>query len=186
MQRSETLEAIKIVALTIIIVCCFMTTGLVCGATNCVDVLMTPIRDKIYPEYVTSPETLGEWMEKEFTYQKDLDNTWKHPHQTVKDKGGDCEDFASLAVFVLKDLGYQAHVIAIKWKTDEGIVGHALAMFKRKDDDTWDFFDNYRYEEVHSVNPYKTVVDAYGHGTWTELIIFNHVGWPLKTIKRGT
>ena len=67
----------------------------------------------IYPkDIVKCPDTLSIWMKQTLTYQKDGENGhWKTPEKTVQDKGGDCEDFAILAKYVLKDLGYKAWVV---------------------------------------------------------------------------
>lgn len=49
--------------------------------------------NKIYPDYIKTPQDIEDWLIKEgFQYipDKTKEDEWKPPEKTVKDKGGDC------------------------------------------------------------------------------------------------
>lgn len=100
------------------------------------------ISTPLAPYHVVCPESLHEWfIEEGFTYQAEgwLQDYWKTPEETVKDKGGDCEDFAFLVDKVLSDLNYETHTIAMFFKKS----AHAICFVKINGKYTW--FDNYYY-----------------------------------------
>jgi len=102
----------------------------------------------LYPSIVDSPKDLSNWYEKSFTYQREALNEdgsrqdiWKTPKETVDDRGGDCEDFAILSKKILKELGYEAWMLAMY---DETNVGHAVCLF-REIDGTYSIMDVRHY-----------------------------------------
>lgn len=94
------------------------------------------------PEGINSPRTLSRWMINSLTYQADKVGVdyWKTPEETLIEKGGDCEDFAILAMTILKDLGYEAHLVILFPR--EGDSGHAVCVFKYKGKDRYGVIDN--------------------------------------------
>lgn len=110
----------------------------------------------IYPKsLVNSPKTLQKWLEKEFTYKADDEDYWKYPKETVKDKGGDCEDFAFLTKYILNALGYEAKAIWVygrKYTVKEDKIqdipySHVICIFKEKD--KYRYFSNiYLYQKT--------------------------------------
>jgi hypothetical protein len=90
------------------------------------------------PSWVRCPESIEKWfIEERFTYQEEpwWQDYWKKPHETVKDKGGDCEDFAFLVDKILSDVGYETKVIAMYYRKRR--VGHAIAVIKIGNKYTW-------------------------------------------------
>ena len=100
----------------------------------------------LYPYYVQCPTTLGNWLKDNFTYQAEEKGKdyWKSPQETVKDKGGDCEDFGLLVQKILKDFGYKTYLIVMYNDTK---TGHAICVFQEYDG-TYSFFDNQYYYNV--------------------------------------
>ena len=97
----------------------------------------------LFPSSVNDPVTLGNWLTNNFTYQDEApEEYWKTPKETVRDKGGDCEDFAILAQYVLKKLGYNAYVVVIKYSDTEFM--HAICVLKHKDG-TFSYYSNKYY-----------------------------------------
>lgn len=118
----------------------------------------------LFPSTVNSPKTLSNWIYNNFTYQREApgEDYWKSPKETIRDKGGDCDDLAILTQYVLKKLGYKAYVIVIEYYNMDEM--HAICIFKHKDG-TFSYYSNefynpirYRYVSellsAHSTNVY--------------------------------
>ncbi|MHA1704096.1 MAG: transglutaminase-like domain-containing protein [Promethearchaeota archaeon] len=102
------------------------------------------------PSRIKTPTQLSLWMRINFTYQGEkfkFHDYWKTPEETVKDKGGDCEDFAFLAERILTDLNYDAKVIAIKYYGSR--TGHSVCIIKENNKYTL-FSNQYYYVQEHS------------------------------------
>lgn len=100
------------------------------------------ISSSFYPYWIQNPYNLEKWLKNNFTYQSEETDYWKTPKETLKDKGGDCEDFAIFNKYILKDLGYKAHLIILT--KDEDKTAHAICVFIEKDH-TFSAFDNTTY-----------------------------------------
>lgn len=74
----------------------------------------------------TTPMELGDWLRDNFTYQNDLKEYWKTPEETIRDKGGDCEDFAFLVSDILTLMNIDNQVFAMQ---DIQKRGHAICIF---------------------------------------------------------
>ena len=100
----------------------------------------------LFPYTIKTPVDLGNWLAKNFTYQYETTKHeyWKSPKETVKDKGGDCEDLAFLAEHVLKKLGYETYIIIIHYK-EISSSAHAVCVFKHKDG-TFSYYSNLYYD----------------------------------------
>ena len=98
---------------------------------------------------IRTPEQLSSWMQNNLVYQQEgLSDNWKTPQQTIKDKGGDCEDFAILARAVLSDLRIESQLIYIRYSLFES--RHVICIYKTSEG-TYTVFDNqYLYN-----TPYK-------------------------------
>ena len=82
------------------------------------------------PSWIKNVDDYALWI-SEFTYQAEvLEDNWKTPKETIRDKGGDCEDFAILAVEVLKKLDYKVYLIGIELEREGELKGHAIALLK--------------------------------------------------------
>jgi hypothetical protein len=111
----------------------------------------------LVPSHVNTPETLAEWFREEgFSYQAEalFQDHWKTPEETIRDKGGDCEDFAFLTDKVLSDNGYETYVIAIYFKK----TAHAITIIKI--DNKYAFFDNMYYIN-HKFNNLNDLLNFY-------------------------
>lgn len=97
----------------------------------------------LYPASIKTPTDLSQWMIKSFVYQDEEIDYWKTPEETIKDKSGDCEDFAILSKKVLKDLGHKAYVIVLVNK-DKSKFSHAVCLFQEKNK-TYSVIDNQYY-----------------------------------------
>lgn len=120
----------------------------------------------IIPSWINTPKDLSIWLEKDFTYQAEEENKdyWKTPKETIKDKGGDCEDLAFLAQYVLKKLGYETKLIIIVLQiNDNDRTGHAICVFKNKKG-KWEHFSNTQYINL-------------GFDTIRQLLNFNYNQW---------
>jgi plasmid rolling circle replication initiator protein Rep len=132
-------------------------------------VLVSTLVTSLYPSTIKSPSDLGKWLSESFTYQAEKEDYWKTPEETVKDKGGDCEDFAILAQKVLEDLGYKAYLIILANK--ETNKGHAVCLFKEKDG-TFSVFDNYTYTK-------------YGYKSWKLIFYLGYIEYKDVYVSSG-
>lgn len=100
----------------------------------------------LFPSSVKDPATLSAWFKNDFTFQVELEGDhWKYPKEMVKDMNGDCEDFALLSRYVLKELGYKAYIIGIFYKDNDA--GHAITVIRHKDK-TFSYFSNQDYISI--------------------------------------
>ena len=85
-------------------------------------------------------DALSEWLTFNIWYKKDVKTSdeWKPSWQTLKDRAGDCEDFAVLAYACLKLMGVQEVKIFCLYPIKGS--GHCICCFKSKD--YWRAFDN--------------------------------------------
>jgi hypothetical protein len=101
-------------------------------------ILDEKIRFLIKLNHITSLESFGQWLERNFTYQRDINgDSWANPEETLERKKGDCEDFAILARAVLKVLGYQSKIIVLQLNQQ---AAHAICLFQVNGYYCW--FDN--------------------------------------------
>lgn len=103
---------------------------------------------EIYPRSIQKPEDIEAWYEREhFYYQAEKNDYWKTPEETIRGKGGDCEDFAILTNYILKDLGYESHILIFfginKINNKISFYGHAICIFH--DSNGWYIYDNMTY-----------------------------------------
>jgi len=117
------------IILTILALC--LTASVVLGA-------------KLYPPSVKDVFTLSVWL-RDYTYQDDPHEYWKEPYETIRDKGGDCEDSTLLVRYVLDDLGYaNESSVAVVF---EDRTGHAFNILK--DEKGFTMFSNFVYFDYH-------------------------------------
>jgi hypothetical protein len=81
---------------------------------------------------VRTPDELQKWMSTNLTYQSEVGDYWKSPEETIKDKGGDCEDLAILASRVLNDLRIENKLVYIIYMADNktDAKGHIICVYK--------------------------------------------------------
>ena len=124
---------------------------------NCVLSLVL-VSAPLYPWYIQAPQDLGKWLETNFTYQSEVGDYWKTPEETIRDKGGDCEDLSILAEYVLRDLKYEAWFIVMLNRT-EGDSAHAITIIKEKNN-TYSFISNTQYILSH-LSSWELMLDKY-------------------------
>lgn len=130
---------------------------------------------ELYPNYIKTPQDIEEWLISEgFYYEADKTRTdeWKTPEQTIKDKGNDCEDYAILVSYILKDLGYKKVMIIAIYGKD---LAHGITWFQEKDD-SWSFFSTERigkmprfYIASKLKNPFDILYYYFSEWTHTQL-----------------
>lgn len=122
----------------------------------------------LYPEHIKDFKDFAIWLKDNFTYQAEELNVdfWKNPKQTLRDKGGDCEDLALLATTVLRDMRYKCWFVAVITDKPDGTTGgHAITIVKHSNG--YSFFSNTRYY-ITRHKDIKTLLDN-NYPTWTRI-----------------
>ncbi len=96
----------------------------------------------LFPSSIKDPVTLSTWLQKDFKYEYDITNHWKSPKETIKDKTGDCEDFALLSRYILRKKGYRVYLVGIYYKYQN--MGHVITVIRHKDK-TFSYMTNQYY-----------------------------------------
>jgi hypothetical protein len=110
-----------------------------------------------------------------FTYQKEKREYWKSPIETIKDRGGDCEDFAVLVQDILQKKGTEAKILGIFYEKQKS--GHAIVVWKNNKG-YLEFFSNNVYYASEFNNIFQ-IVDAYYPKGWQYFRVcnrFKHYG----------
>jgi hypothetical protein len=122
----------------------------------------------LYPKSeVYSLQTLEIWLKANIHYQAEKGDYWKTPEETVRDKGGDCEDMAFLNQRILIDLGYKAEAYwIVGYDNFTGKLrpySHAICIFQDKG--KFYYFSNQYYIN----HPFNTLDDlvTYDCSDWT-------------------
>lgn len=112
---------------------------------NYISIFVLIISLSLTPIWVNHYNDVALWIRR-FSYQSEEGNNdyWKTPEETVKDKGGDCEDFALLTKEVLQNLKYKAYFIAVTQKKRGKLTRHAITILKHEEGGL-SFFSNNRY-----------------------------------------
>lgn len=134
-----------------------------------------------YPKTIMTPEQISIWLQQNFTYKMDEIEHFKKPKDMIKDKIGDCEDFAFLTNAILNDLKIKNKVLAIGLFTDKdgNRSGHAICVFKYNG--SWQFLDNQYYREVNYKSFYELIDKEYP--IWYEIQEL-HLNGDRETLKR--
>ena len=115
------------------------------------------------------------WLQNNITYKFDKNDYWQSPIETIKNKTGDCEDFAILNKAVLNVLGYNATVFIMRNTTS----AHAFCIFQ--DNDRYNMIDNstlitLNAKSIREIATYLFIA--------TDFVIFTQVN--IKTHKETT
>lgn len=146
-------------------------------------------KQKIYPNYIKTPQDIENWLIKEgFKYVSDKtrEDEWKNPEHTIKDKGGDCEDYSVLTAYILEDLGYTNVMLIAIYGSN---LAHGICWFQELDK-TWSFFSTGADKNGHSKfyfdcklsNPFKILYLYFSE--WTHIKICTKQGYSRKTFYR--
>lgn len=111
--------------LTVLVTGCFASEVLQSG----------PSILSLIPSIVTTPESLSSWEIEKFTYQNECDfcDHWKTPKETLRDRGGDCEDFAILNKAILKEFHIPSQILFMELKKGDKTTGHMILFYTRGD-----------------------------------------------------
>ena len=133
------------------------------------------------PHYITSPQTLKEWMHTNLRYIPDKNGEWKQPWETIRDGGGDCEDYAILAALFLSKLGYRTNIVGLFYQENGKKAGHAICVFQEKDG-RWSFFS----DELYVKSKAELAGDIYTKyfPKWERITYFKPTGETITDIKR--
>ncbi len=76
-----------------------------------------------------TPVELQHWIRNYFTYRSDLIDYSKHPLMFLKDRVGDCDDFASFCELLLPKLGYSnVYIVTVM---NSKCSGHAVCIAQK-------------------------------------------------------
>lgn len=92
------------------------------------------ILDIIIVNNIISFEDYARWLQKNIRYKEDkAEDHWSTPEETLKNRCGDCEDYAFFNEAVLRVLGYQPKVLTM------GGIGfhHAICVFEENGRYAW-------------------------------------------------
>lgn len=111
--------------------------------------LLSPSND-LFNKYLKIEKQITSYLKIEkqitsYTYQYEAEDYWKSPDETIRDKGGDCEDFAILGMYLFDNYLPEANsrmyiIYTDEDKSGEVIGAHAVTLF------------NNAYETVSMVN----------------------------------
>lgn len=114
-----------------------------------------------------TPEKICDYMRENFTYKENLYYT-PNPYQMWLDKKGDCNDYATFAVFIANYYGYETYQIRIFWL---GLnYSHYLAVYK--ENGTYTYSSN----ESYFSKGYDTFLDIVKDQTngWSKYIVYDY------------
>jgi len=145
----------KIAAVVIV----FGLTGLLTGCattkpTHTAEYSSTPTTTPQYRDIIDqviqennlkTAKDLEVYLLDNFRYKSDWKDSLKSPERFVKDKKGDCEDFALFTALVLRRMGYQAEVLQVFFRNRiDSSTGHSVAVFYDPSDKKWHYLNGYK------------------------------------------
>jgi len=136
-----------------IILAIILLTQLLCPACFATDIIESSV-----PGYVKTPDDIAKWFAHDFTYQLIIPHTPQTIEDTLKSKGGDCDDFAELASAVLARMGICASVAVIIFK--DSYSSHAVCIWMEKNG-TYSFISNREIYHTYEKTPEGAVKKIY-------------------------
>ena len=85
---------------------------------------------KNVPEDIKTFAQFHTWVVTHFYYQIEGEEYWKSPQETIRDKGGDCEDFAVLFSAYLSEQNIENMIVLIQ--LEKQMRGHAICVWRNK------------------------------------------------------
>jgi len=133
-------------------------------------------------ENCTSPERLSAWLRRNIYYKTDVEthgvrDYWQHPEWTLRNREGDCEDFAWLAYEVLKKQGYSPELISV---THSNGNTHAVCAFFANL--SWYHMSNWRMKKCDNALCLKDVAQ-YVYRNWIVCEVYSPVQIKLGKAK---
>ena len=157
-----------------LVVGCLLVTSVGCTSTSDVDIL---------PTVTTVTDITDELLQVEYTDDRWFDH-WQNPQETWRKMSGDCEDYALLAVELLRQIGIEGNILVVNCKPKYPMGNHAVCVFK--DDDltggTYWFWSNaiLRKTELTDI---QDVVYRVRHKSWIKS--WKLIGSDGKVIRNG-
>jgi len=131
------------------------------------------------PSHINTPQGLVDWLSHEFSYRMEFPDNWQSPGDTIKKRGGDCEDFATLASAFLRKIGVQNDIAIVSF---EGLdIAHALCIWKG-DNGSYSFISNRKLYRTGQAT-LEGAVDRY-YPDWDKIVIANVKNQAIKVIRR--
>jgi tetratricopeptide (TPR) repeat protein len=104
--------------------------------------------DEIVATFQT-PSDVEKYVHENFTYKKDKGkkDQLKSVERFMKDRGGDCEDYAYFIAVSLQRIGYNAKIMELHFKSDVGVLAdktnHSVAIFFDPRTNSWYFMEGF-------------------------------------------
>ncbi len=131
------------------------------------------------PYAVTTPNELAEWMEKDFRYCLTFPDRWQTPEETMEAGSGDCEDFATLASYVLDHIGVSNEILIVKFKGTDA--GHVICIW-RETDGSFSYISNRKLYRTGETDIKKAIERYYPE--WESAILTDGEGIKLGMMAR--
>ena len=115
-------------------------------------------------EKLNTPEIICDYMRNNFTYKENPYHS-TDPYQTWLDRTGDCNDYATFAIFVAHWHGYEVYQMHIYLKNLKDT--HYLAIYVE---------DGYSYSSLESYFPlqFNTFLEIADRRTWSKYIVYDY------------
>jgi hypothetical protein len=110
------------------------------------------------PSYVKTPDDIAKWFSHDFKYQLIIPNTPQTLEETLKTRGGDCDDFAALAYAVLARMGISGSVAVIMFK--DSYSSHSVCIWMEADG-TYSFISNQEIYHTGEKTPEGAIKKVY-------------------------
>lgn len=128
---------------------------------------------------LTTPEVIAKFIWKNFSFERDQhqfgrEEYWQAPEELLKNKKGDCEDFARFAAEILKLNGVNAFLMNIYG----GRFSHTVCVFK--EGDSYNVIDGTSVKRFHSKNLNEIASNLYAF--WNKAAIVA----PAPETKQGS
>jgi len=132
----------------------FKSFSIILIATNIFTANPTTIKEAA--EVCQIPQHVGSWVKYWITYTSDGANKdrWQSAEETFRTRKGDCEDYAILAIELLKELGVKGQLMHFTFYKGKNYHGHAICVFK--ENGKYNFIGTSGYNNVQ-VNTLKEV-----------------------------
>ena len=139
------------------------------------------ISTPLVPPIVKDAQSLYEYERANFTYQTESKDrlSWNSPAETVKNKGGNCADFALYNEAVLKQLGYETQAMAIYGKQNGEVFFHAITVVKMENG-KYKYFSNQFFSYYRDFEMIEDVINF----ECPEWKWYSDITWPNKFINK--
>jgi len=117
--------------------------------------------------------------------QFDVEDYWQTAEEMIKNKRGDCEDFAILVQAILKELDIESQLIGLWWEEKDFTTtykwyAHMIVVFQ-DENDKYSFMDN----QIYIASEKETIEELFEFFTdnWYEYVVYNSDGTEIETVR---